>query len=111
MVRCVDIDKLSDKNQYRTILEVVGRPNKTLSIRINSNIMALTPKIEQFNRIVLHGLRNFMHLFAATHFWYAIWYDFNFVYPPKGHAAYDHMRSFGGKFRYLTILGAVMTQN
>lgn len=72
--------------------------------------MALTAKVEQFNRTVLHGLRYFMHLFAAAHFWYAIWYDFNFVYPPKGHVAYDHMRSFGGKFRYLTILGAVITE-
>lgn len=72
--------------------------------------MTLTRKVEQFNQAVLYGLRYLMHVFAAAHFWYAIVYDFNYVYPPKDHVAYDHMRSFGGKFRYLTILGAVISR-
>lgn len=71
--------------------------------------MSLTRKVEQFNQAVLYGLRYLMHIFAAAHFWYAICYDFLYVYPPASHAAYDHFRSFGGKFRYLTILGAVIS--
>lgn len=63
---------------------------------------------DKWNQGVFYALKNIMHLIAAVHFWYAIYFDFVFVYPSKGHVAYSHLHSFGGKFRYLTILGAVM---
>lgn len=55
----------------------------------------------------IFALKYLVHLVAAVHFWFGIYYDFNYVYPPKSHPAYAPMTSFGGKFRYLTILGAV----
>lgn len=66
-----------------------------------------TGSSDTWNRGIFLALRTVMHVVAAVHYGYGIYYDFMFVYPPKDHVAYDAMRSFGGKFRYLTILGVV----
>lgn len=52
-------------------------------------------------------LKKLFHLVAAVHFWYGIYFDQKYVHPAKGHPLYGIMTTFGGKFRYLTILGAV----
>lgn len=62
---------------------------------------------DQWNRGIFLALRSLMHIIAAVHFWYGIWYDFANVYPPKDHVAYSAVSGFGGKLRYLTVLGAV----
>lgn len=66
-----------------------------------------TGSSDTWNRGIFLALRTIMHLVAAVHYIYGIYYDFSFVYPAKDHVLYDSLRSFGGKFRYLTILGAV----
>lgn len=66
-----------------------------------------TVSANSWNRGVFLALRNLVHLIAAVHFWFGIFYDFTYVYPPESHPAYKPITSWGGKFRYLTILGAV----
>lgn len=55
----------------------------------------------------LATLRKFVHLIACAHFYYGLYYDMRYVYPPEGHPLFHIISTFGGKFRYLTILGAV----
>lgn len=64
-------------------------------------------KSDQWNRGIFLALKNLMHLIGAVHFWYGIFFDFAFVYPPKDHVAFNHVVGFGGKLRYLTVIGAV----
>lgn len=66
-----------------------------------------TGSANTWNRGIFLALRTLVHLIGAVHFSYGIFYDFSYVYPPKDHIAYNAIPSFGGKFRYLTILGAV----
>lgn len=66
-----------------------------------------TGSANTWNRGIFNALRIAVHLFAAVHLSFGIFYDFKFVYPPVDHPAYHAVTSFGGKFRYLTILGAV----
>ena len=66
-----------------------------------------TVSANPWNRGIYLALKNLMHLIAAVHFWFGIFYDFTYVYPPENHPAYKPITSWGGKFRYLTILGAV----
>lgn len=60
-----------------------------------------------WNRGIFIALRSVVHIIAAVQFSFGVYYDFNYVYPAKDHPAYQAVTSFGGKFRYLTILGAV----
>lgn len=45
-----------------------------------------------------------IHLFAAVHFAYGLFYDFSYVHFPK---TTQMSNNFGGKFKYLTVLDAV----
>lgn len=69
-----------------------------------------TGSTDTWNRGIFIALKNILHLIAAVQFSFGIYYDFTYVYPPKDHVAYHAIASFGGKFRYLTILGAVRMQ-
>lgn len=62
---------------------------------------------DKWNRGVFSSLKILVHLIACVQFWYGISYDFMYVYPSKDHVAYSHVVGFGGKLRYLTVLGAV----
>lgn len=66
-----------------------------------------TNSADTWNRGIFLALRTMMHIIAAVQFSYALYFDFKFVYPPEGHPAYHAFATFGGKFRYLTVLGAV----
>ncbi|XP_031629457.1 androgen-induced gene 1 protein-like isoform X1 [Contarinia nasturtii] len=68
----------------------------------------VTGSADMWNRGIFLALKYALHLIAAVHFWYGIFFDFLYVYPPKDHPAYKPLTSFGGKFRYLTILGAIV---
>lgn len=70
--------------------------------------MSIFGTADQWNRGVLRLLRTIMHFIGAFHFWYAIYYDFAFVYPSPTHPAYLRSRTFAGKFKYLTFLDAVI---
>lgn len=48
-------------------------------------------------------LRPLLHLVAALHFWYGIYYDCNYVF----FADSPQSTQFGGKFKYLTFLDMV----
>lgn len=67
----------------------------------------VTGSADTWNRGIFLALKRIMHLIAAIHYAYGLYFDFKFVYPPVGHPAYAAVHGFGGKFRYLTILGAV----
>lgn len=67
----------------------------------------VTGSADTWNRGIFLALKRIMHLIAAVHYAYGLYFDFRFVYPPVGHPAYAAVYGFGGKFRYLTILGAV----
>lgn len=68
-----------------------------------------TGAADKWNRGVFSALKKLVHLIATVHFWYGIYFEFMYVFPPKGHVAYSHVVGFGGKFRYLTVIGAVNT--
>lgn len=58
-----------------------------------------------WNRGFFSILRTLMHLIAAVHFWYGIYYfTFKVNIPETKHRMGN---SFGGKFKYLTYLDAV----
>lgn len=51
----------------------------------------------------LRLLRPLLHLVAALHFWYGIYYDCSYVF----FADSPQSTQFGGKFKYLTFLDMV----
>ncbi|XP_013110928.1 androgen-induced gene 1 protein isoform X1 [Stomoxys calcitrans] len=51
------------------------------------------------------ALRVLVHLTAAVQFWYAIYYDYKFVHFPDSE---NRPSPFGGKFRFLTFLDAII---
>lgn len=59
-----------------------------------------------WNRGVFGALRTIMHVIAAVHFWYAIWFDYTKVRIPESHHKMGN--TFGGKFKYLTFLDAII---
>ncbi|XP_037048094.1 androgen-dependent TFPI-regulating protein-like isoform X1 [Bradysia coprophila] len=65
----------------------------------------VTGTAEQWNRGVFLAIRTLMHFIAAFTFWYAIYYDFTFVRFP--HAVTGYVQ-FGGKFKFLTFLDAII---
>jgi hypothetical protein len=49
-----------------------------------------------------------LHLIAAIHFIFGVYYDMKFVHVPKEILSLKrHNSDFGGKFKYLTIINAV----
>lgn len=56
---------------------------------------------------VISTLSKLVHLIAVVHFYYGLYYDMRYVFPPENHPLFHKISSWGGKFRYLTILGAV----
>lgn len=56
---------------------------------------------------VISTLSKLVHLIAVVHFYYGLYYDMRYVFPPESHPLFHKISSWGGKFRYLTILGAV----
>lgn len=70
-----------------------------------------TGTAEKWNRNTYSVLRKLIYSIAAAQFWYGIYFDVAFVYPPKNHVAYYAVGGFGGKLRYLTVIGAVNTYN
>lgn len=59
-----------------------------------------------WNRGVFSALRTIFHMIAAVQFWYAVYYDFAFVKVPEQHHRMGN--NFGGKFKYLTFLDAII---
>lgn len=55
---------------------------------------------------VANSLRTVLHLVAAAHFWYGIYYDCTYVYFPSTHP-FAKLPQFGGKLKYLTFLDMV----
>lgn len=66
-----------------------------------------TGTADKWNRNTYSVLRKLIYSIAAAQFWYGIYFDFVFVYPPKNHVAYNAVGGFGGKLRYLTVIGVV----
>lgn len=67
--------------------------------------MALTSgAAEKWNRGIFCALRSLMHIIAAFHFWYGIYYDWQHVHFPDSHRM---GAKFGGKFKYLTFIDMV----
>lgn len=56
---------------------------------------------------VISTLSKLVHLIAVLHFYYGLYYDMRYVFPPENHPLFHKISSWGGKFRYLTILGAI----
>lgn len=62
---------------------------------------------DAWNRGVYLALVKLIHLIAAVHFCYGVYYDFAYVHVPAG-TLRSNRAKFGGKFKYLTILNAVI---
>lgn len=59
-----------------------------------------------WNHGIYLALRTIMHLIAAVHFWYAIYFDYNYVRIPE--SVHRMGNSIGGKFKFLTFLDAII---
>lgn len=66
-----------------------------------------TGTADKWNPNTYSVLRKLIYSIAAAQFWYGIYFDFAYVYPPKNHPYYNPIGDFGGKLRYLTVIGAV----
>ncbi|ALC38553.1 CG3625 [Drosophila busckii] len=62
-----------------------------------------------FNSIYV-SLKTLLHLTAAVQFTYAIYYDYKYVRFPENIEEHTHLihHPFGGKFKYLTFLDAII---
>ncbi|XP_067623012.1 androgen-induced gene 1 protein isoform X1 [Eurosta solidaginis] len=57
---------------------------------------------------VYKSFRTLVHLVAAVQFSYAVYYDFNYVKLPETAMHSNAHHNFGGKFKYLTFLDAII---
>lgn len=55
------------------------------------------------------GTREICHLFAALHFWFGCYYDWNYVIIPKEFHRMEEVFILSSKLKFLTYWNAVST--